>query len=269
MRRPSGLAAVACVLVFASACSSSGAGGRAVQITQHDDGCTPASVDVTPGERLNLVIKNDSTHDPYEIEGTDGAKFEELNVPEGRSRSAGYTVPDGGDIHKLKCYIPGGVSTIIELRSGGTGAATAASSSAGASSTASGGNTGSATPGSDETHPVTVTTQLKQPDVTVAVALASYSVTPDKTSVKAGTIRFVATNTSPQQVHEFAVLRLGSDGSLDKVDEIDGIDPEQAQTLTLDLTPGSYQLACLIAPGEHGSAVDHYQQGMHTSFAVQ
>ncbi len=87
--------------------------------------------------------------------------------------------------------------------------------------------------------------------------------------MKAGPIRFIATNTAPQQVHEFAVLRMGSDGSLDKVDEIEGIDPEQAQTLTLDLTPGAYQLACLIAPGEHGSTVDHYQQRMHTSFEVQ
>jgi uncharacterized cupredoxin-like copper-binding protein len=109
---------------------------------------------------------------------------------------------------------------------------------------------------------------LQQPDATVAVALVDYSVTPDKTSVKSGVIRFIATNAA-QQVHELAVLRRKDDGSLEKVDEIEGIEPGKGGTLSLDLAPGSYVLACLIAKGENGSAVDHYQSGMHTDFTVQ
>ncbi len=163
MRKWSGLVAVA--LAFVVACSGSGAGGREVQITQHDDGCAPASVEVAPGEKLKLVIKNDSTHDPFEVEGTDGAKFEELNVPEGRSRSAGYTVPDSGSVHKLKCYVPGGISTIIELRSGAVTSGTTATPASGATSTGAGtGPTVIATTEGDATRPATVTTQLKQPD---------------------------------------------------------------------------------------------------------
>jgi uncharacterized cupredoxin-like copper-binding protein len=143
----------------------------------------------------------------------------------------------------------------------------------------SGGGGGSATPtiapGSPTAVPPTpVPTQpatpyvLQQPDATVAVALVDYSVTPDKTSVKAGVIRFIATNAA-QQVHQLVVLRRGADGSLEKVDEIPAIDPGKGATLSLHLSPGSYVLACLIAKGENGSAVDHYQSGMHTDFTVQ
>ena len=37
----------------------------------------------------------------------------------------------------------------------------------------------------------------------------------------------------------------------------------------LDLPAGKYQLACLIAKGQAGSAVDHYQQGMVVPFEVR
>ena len=55
-----------------AACGSSGEGGRKVNITQADEGCTPTSIEATAGEKLNLVVKNDSGGD-YEIEGIDGA----------------------------------------------------------------------------------------------------------------------------------------------------------------------------------------------------
>lgn len=254
MFKTSGVIAVVGALVLGAACSSSGSGGREVRISQRDGGCTPASIDAKPGEKLNLVIQNDSKHDPYEMEGIEGTKFEELNVPEGRSRSAGYTVPDSGEVHKLKCYVPGGVSTILEVRTGGT-AADAATATSG--------------PAGGEPTSAVKTTVIKQPDTSVAVGLTSFSVTPDKSGVKAGTIRFIATNTSKTDVHELAVLRVGDDGSLDNAGEVEGIGPDASGSFTVDLKPGSYQLACLIAPGEAGSTVDHYQQGMHTDFKVE
>lgn len=96
------------------ACGSSGEGGRAVDITQRDDGCAPTSVHVVAGEKLKLVVKNESSDD-YEIEGEEGAKLEEVVVPKGKTRTPGFTVPESGAVSKLKCYVPGGVSTIIEL----------------------------------------------------------------------------------------------------------------------------------------------------------
>jgi plastocyanin len=251
MWRLSGIAAVMGLVALAAACSSSGAGGREVRITQRDEGCDPASVQVTPGEKLKLVVKNESSKD-YEIEGIEGTQLEEVVVPEGRTRTPGYTVPDGAGVHKLKCYVPGGPSTIIELVAGGTAATTAPTQASGAVQPTQG-----------------AASSQKQPDTTVAVGLASYTVTPDKTSVKAGTIRFIATNTSKDAVHELAVLKVNDDGSFENMGEIEDLGPEQGGTVMLDLKPGAYRLACLITKGESGSEVDHYQQGMYTDFRVE
>jgi hypothetical protein len=50
---------------------------------------------------------------------------------------------------------------------------------------------------------------------------------------------------------------------------VESIEPQTGGSMVLDLPPGTYQLACLIAIGESGSTVDHYQQGMHTVFTVR
>ena len=101
--------------IAAIACSSSGEGGRVVDITQADDGCTPTTIQATPGEKLNLKVKN-TTGNTYEIEGEDGTQLEEVLIPEGRTREIGYTVPSEGGTFKLKCYVPGGAETIIEIK---------------------------------------------------------------------------------------------------------------------------------------------------------
>jgi uncharacterized cupredoxin-like copper-binding protein len=51
--------------------------------------------------------------------------------------------------------------------------------------------------------------------------------------------------------------------------EIEDVAAQTGGTVTLDLAAGAYELACLIAPGEAGSTVDHYQQGMHSDFTVE
>ena len=252
MKKLSGLIVAAVgTLVLGVACSSSGAGGRKVEITQASKGCTPTSIAVTPGEKLNLTLKNTSSSDAYELEGIEGTKLEETVVHEGKTLSVGYTVPSGSDIHKLKCYVPAGTSTIIELvpDSAGTPEATAASTgkspAAGTTESAS----GSAT--------------------SVAITLTEYTVTADKPSVNAGKIHFIATNVSKSQTHELAVLKTKSDGSFDNLGEAEAIAPGAGGSVELDLPPGTYTLACLIAPGEAGSTVDHYQQGMHSEFTVK
>ena len=113
-KRVLALCGASVALALLAACGSSGAGGREIAITQTDDGCTPVAVTVVAGEKLKLVVKNDSSKDS-EIEGVEGTSLEELEIPEGKTRSAGYTVPKGAGTHKVKCYQPDGVSTIVEL----------------------------------------------------------------------------------------------------------------------------------------------------------
>jgi len=252
--RTSGLGlAVTGVVLLGVACASSGAGGRRIEITQTDGGCSPASIAATPGEKLNLVVKNNSGSDAYEMEGIEGTNLEEVAVHKNKTLSVGYEVPSSNGVHKIKCYVPAGTSTIIEVVVGG-GAVTEPPASA----------TSGATPASEETARGGAVA-----DPSVAVTLVEYSVAADKPTVKAGKIRFIATNASATQVHELAVLRVKADGSFDNLGEIEGIDPGAGGSVDLDLTPGAYVLACLIAPGEAGSTVDHYQQGMHTPFTVE
>ncbi len=249
------LAAMGSVLALFAACTSSGAGGREVNITQRDDGCTPASVKVQPGEKLKLVVKNESKKD-YEVEGIEGTKLEEIVVPEGRTRSPGYTVPGAASgTYKLKCYVPGGVSTVIELVAGGGGPAAGA--------------TPEADPDPEAEEEETEQSSSGPGDVTVAVTMTDYAMNADKASVKEGDIRFIATNASAGQKHEMEVLRVKGDGSFDAIGEVEAIAPGAGGALTLELEPGAYQLACLIAKGEDGSPVDHYAQGMHTDFTVE
>ena len=102
-------------LVLAIACGSSGEGGRQVQITQSEDGCTPTRIEADTGEKLKFVMTNE-TGGIYELEGEEGTEFEEVVVPEGKTRSAGFTVPDEAGTYPLKCYVPDGVETIIEVQ---------------------------------------------------------------------------------------------------------------------------------------------------------
>ena len=106
-------------------------------------------------------------------------------------------------------------------------------------------------------------------DSKVDVSLASFKVTSDKPSVSAGKVKFTAKNTETKDVHELAVLKVNDDGSFDNLGEVEDIDPGKGGDVTIDLKPGKYLLACLIAPGEAGSTVDHFQAGMKLDFTVQ
>ena len=248
------IAAGAAMLAFGAACSSSGAGGREINIVQSNEGCTPASIAVMPGEKLNIKVNNQSGEDVYELEGIEGTNLEEFVVPQGKTRSVGYTVPDGPGVHKVKCYVPAGPSTIIELTAGGGAVVNPTAPT-------------NAEPTRTDSTPVAAST-TEGGGTTVAVSLLEYSVTPDKASVKAGPVRFIATNVSKTQVHELAVLKVQPDGSFQNVGEIEDIPAGQGGAIQLDLAAGAYQLACLIVPGEAGSTTDHYQQGMHIDFNV-
>ncbi len=250
-------AVTACLALLAlaiAACSASGEGGREILITQTDDGCTPESVVVKTGEKLKLTGKNESGQ-TYELEGTNGTRLEEILIPEGRKRSVGYAVPDEEGTYDVKCYQPGGKSTIIKL------VATAAGKA---------GSDGSADPaGESANEPEIVGGNDDPADDTVAVQLSEYEVSADKLTVKAGNIEFAAVNTSAREVHELAVLQVKESGGFNVIGEIEDMPPGTDASVRLKLEPGSYELACLIVPGEEGSTADHYAEGMHTAFTVE
>lgn len=103
------MTAAACLLV---ACSSGG--GREIEILAKNDGCTPVRVTATTNEKLTFVVKNEASGD-RELEGIEGTKLEEVLIPSGRTRKISHTTSNEATTEKLKCYIPGGPSTIIDL----------------------------------------------------------------------------------------------------------------------------------------------------------
>jgi uncharacterized cupredoxin-like copper-binding protein len=240
-----------CLLLAAVACEASGEGGREIVFTQTDDGCTPDSVDVATGEKLKLTGNNESGQ-TYELEGTNGTEFEEILIPEGKTRSAGYTVPGEEGTYDIKCYQPGGASTIIALVATGDGSS----------------DDGSGSAGEEDSGPITVGGNDNPVDETVDVALSSFKIEPATSSVGAGNVEFATVNTSTDEVHELAVLRAADDGTNEVVGEIEDIPAGDSAVIRLDLAAGEYELACLIVPGEAGSATDHYKEGMKTDFTV-
>lgn len=245
---PAALAVVGLAAILAAACDDGGGGPRrTINITQTNDSCTPAAIDLQTGEKVTFEVKNEGSKGK-EVEGIEGTKLEELLVPEGRTRSVDYTAPKDPGTRKIKCYVPGGSSTIIELHVSGD-------------STSRDEDTGDAGDGS----PFETTKAAK---ATVRSDLAEYTVHPDVASVPGGPIRFVANNKSTDEVHELAVLQVKEDGSFVNTGEIEDLDPGQSGELVLDLPAGKYVLACLIVPGQAGSTTDHYKAGMYTSFTV-
>jgi len=213
--------------LLAIACSSGGS-GREIEIEITDTDCSPTSVQLTAGEKVTFVVDNKANGD-RELEGIEGTNLEEVLIPAGRTRKVNYTAPKEEGTQKMKCYIPGGPSTIIEAKV-----------------SASGGKA----------------------DTTVEAILKEYSVGSSVTEVNAGVIRFVGKNEGAV-IHELAVLSVAGDGSKREVADVEDIGPGKAREFTAKLNAGRYELACLIAPGEAGSTLDHYQQGMHTEFTVK
>jgi uncharacterized cupredoxin-like copper-binding protein len=123
----------------------------------------------------------------------------------------------------------------------------------------------------DEATAATPTTPAAQAvsDGPVRVTLGEWAVKPSATRVKAGDVRFIATNSGSTE-HEMVVIRtdrnaddLGSGARIPETGsagEISEFGAGKVQSKTLKLKPGHYALVCNI-PG-------HYAQGMRTDFEV-
>ena len=240
-------------LVLAIACGSSGEGGREVQITQSEDGCTPTRIEADTGEQLKFVMTNE-TSGIYELEGEEGTEFEEVVVPEGKSRSAGFTVPNEEGTYPLKCYVPDGVETIIEIK---------AILGSGSPAAAAGDTEGQ-----------------------VNVELSDFHIATSKETIDDGDVTFVAKNVGPEKEHELVIVRTdlspdslptNLDGSIDEsaegvevIAEIEDVAVGDSGRLTIELASGAYVLLCNIVDTQSGTEpLAHYAEGMVTAFTVE
>ena len=105
---------------------------------------------------------------------------------------------------------------------------------------------------------------------------------PASDSVPTGSVTFQVTNTGPEDVHEFVVLKTDLDpGALptdangavteegegiEVIDEIEDIAVGATQELTVTLAAGKYVLLCNIYDETEKEA--HYKMGMRTPFQV-
>jgi plastocyanin len=107
---------VAALGAGSAACGDDDDGGtrRVIDIVQTDDGCNPAAIGLQVGEKVTFKVQNDGKKD-REVEGIEGMKLEEVLVPAGRTRNVNYTAPETAGTQKLKCYIPDGQATVIDV----------------------------------------------------------------------------------------------------------------------------------------------------------
>ena len=117
---------------------------------------------------------------------------------------------------------------------------------------------------------------------TVTVTLEEFAIATGPATVDAGEVVFEATNSGPNDVHEFVVLRtdlsstdLPTDENgavvetgegIELIGEIEDIPVGETQSVTLNLEAGNYVLICNIWDETEQEA--HYQEGMRTTFTV-
>jgi uncharacterized cupredoxin-like copper-binding protein len=104
----------------------------------------------------------------------------------------------------------------------------------------------------------------------VDTPLSEWAAAPAVTTVKAGKITFVARN-SGKEGHELELSnkegREIPDGA--SLGEAEDIAPGETKSFTLDLKPGTYELACRLQDNQASPPVNHYDKGMHVKFVVQ
>jgi iron uptake system component EfeO len=116
----------------------------------------------------------------------------------------------------------------------------------------------------------------------IAVTLQEWAVVPASASTAAGEVTFQVTNTGPEDVHEFVVLKtdLGAGAlptddrgavtetgaGIEVIGEIEDVAVGASQDLTVTLEAGKYVLLCNIYDETEKEA--HYKMGMRTPFEV-
>lgn len=150
------------------------------------------------------------------------------------------------------------------------------SGSSSGSSSGSGAASGSGSAAADCTDEATG-------DATVEAKVGEWFITPDPTSVPAGSVVIRGENTGTM-AHEILVVKAASrsdlplkeDGSLDEsklpegavIGEVEGIPAGKTCSAAFDLEPGSYLLLCNIVEEMDGMTEVHLKQGMIAPLTV-
>lgn len=114
------------------------------------------------------------------------------------------------------------------------------------------------------------------PEGAIRVDLVNWAVKPAQASIKAGEVTFWAVHTMEHMhgeneggaTHDLQVMKRGSDGALSLVGQVQGLRMGDAESLTLTLEPGEYELACNVVEKVGDQAIGHYAKGMHATFTV-
>jgi uncharacterized cupredoxin-like copper-binding protein len=120
---------------------------------------------------------------------------------------------------------------------------------------------------------------------TVAVTLQEFAVLPSPATAPAGDITFEVTNSGPDDIHEFVIIKTDLDPAdlpvddegavtedgegMTVEDEIEDIPVGETQSLTVSLDAGKYVLICNIVETVEGETEVHYALGMRTVFTVE
>lgn len=114
------------------------------------------------------------------------------------------------------------------------------------------------------------------PAGSIRVGLVNWAVEPEKTSAPAGEVTFWAVHDMAHthdsgaggDIHDLQVMRKTADGTFELVGEVKDLRMGDAKALTLNLTPGEYELACTVVEVVGDQAIGHYTKGMWTPFTV-
>ena len=117
----------------------------------------------------------------------------------------------------------------------------------------------------------------------VNVELSEYTVKPDPTTTKAGTIKFTGQNKGGS-THEMVVVKAGdaaalptdADGAVDEEQlekgqaqgEVEDVATGTSKSVELKLTPGRYVVFCNVVEDVDGTKVSHFKKGMHSIVTV-
>jgi hypothetical protein len=130
--------------------------------------------------------------------------------------------------------------------------------------------------GGDDGHGAMNMTTGNGPAGSIKVNLVNWAIQPAKTSTKAGSVTFhvvhdmqhMHTMNEGGNAHDLQVARKNADGIFEIVGQVQGLQMGDEKDLTLNLTPGDYELQCNVTEELNGQVIAHYVKGMHTTFKV-